>query len=323
MTEDLQLTLPFRTRAKDDPVILVDMMNLAFRCHFVHGELSSQGRPTGVMYGVLKALLALRRFNARVVFCWDDKTEPNWRYKYWPEYKAGRSRDPEIGRVVMPQLKRLRKVLRVLGCTRASVPGLEADDLIGILSARVAGKVYIFSTDHDFYQLAEGERVRIIRPRQEKGEFRVLDQRTIEDEYGFPIERFTHFLALGGDSADNVRPIPRFGEKRASALVQAGARADKPWREQGKSFRKRFAKLEPHWERVLAAYDVVAIPRSEKDERVASYVQGTMGIVPGSRGDRDARLKWFTSWCADHDMSEFLHKRREFFECTRSSLSPT
>jgi 5'-3' exonuclease len=153
------------------PMVLVDVMNLAFRSHFAAPNLhDEEGRPTSVLHGFLRALLPILAASGdAAVFCWDggvpgDRPRTPWRKVIYPEYKANRqpSDDAEMVRAQLPELHR---ALCILGFPSVGVPGLEADDLIAILSRP---RSIIYSSDRDLYQLI-GDTCRVMRPRKEGG----------------------------------------------------------------------------------------------------------------------------------------------------------
>ncbi len=312
-----QLQLPFY-RKSNEPLVLVDVMNLAFRAHFRFKHLvDAAGNPTGVYYGFLRSALLLKDFEATIILCWDgglpgcDRVT-NWRNAYYQEYKANRKKTADR-ETVFAQLARLRKVVRWLGWANCGCPGLEGDDIMGVLSVKTQRKVYLYTTDHDLYQLLEGERVRIIQGARKEGKYKIITQRQAEDEYGFPITQFPAYLALGGDHSDNIHPLPKVGEVRAKELVQAGARPDRSFLEQSSAFRREFAKYQPYWDGVQAAYRVAHIPRSIRDARIKSFVQAELPIESGSRLPLQERRQKFIRFCAVHDLREFLAQRGEFF----------
>src|SRR5205085_9611803 len=205
---------------KPEPVVLVDVFNLVWRSHFVFQNLESEGRPTGVIYGVLRAINELQEnISRKIIFCWDHgvpvpgAAKPrNWRDGFLSSYKANRKRDDDSTSKVFGQLRDVKRVIDWLGYSHVSVLGLEADDVIGILASEIAGPVLIFSTDKDFYQLLN-ERTEILVPKKDKGTFNRITQQSVEREYGFPIDRWAEFLALGGDSCDNVKAMRGMGPK--------------------------------------------------------------------------------------------------------------
>src|SRR5215467_8102677 len=99
-------------------VVLVDMMNLVFRCHFVHQNLQYDGEHTGVQYGVLRTIDQLRtNVSKRIVFIWDHgipvlgaPRPRNWRQDVVPKYKGTRQHDKDLQKIVFSQLEPLADI---------------------------------------------------------------------------------------------------------------------------------------------------------------------------------------------------------------------
>ena len=172
----------------NQPVILIDVMNLVFRAHFAFQNLQSDGKHTGVQYGVLKTIDQLRtNVSKRLVFVWDHgipvlgAARPrNWREDLVPAYKANRKRDKGLTRIVFSQLLDLADIITCLGYTNLGIMGLEADDVIGLLS-RHYDSVAIFSTDCDYYQLLN-KNVSIVIPKKDKKTYRFITRYNVEIE---------------------------------------------------------------------------------------------------------------------------------------------
>jgi 5'-3' exonuclease len=211
----------------------------------------------------------------------------------------------------------LRKAVDLLKYDQIGVGGLEADDVIGILSRQWPGAVIIYSNDHDMYQLLEQGRVEVFCPdgkeRAGLSGCKRIDQQGVEREYGVPIKHWPRYLALGGDTSDDVKPLLGVGPKGAARLVQEGARPDWPFRKHDCAFRKKYRWYESAWVKVQHAYEVVCIPRRASDARIVHLTQGAR-LRPRERGSVDeAAVAGFTTFCADLDLVDFLSIRRDFF----------
>ncbi|SEI82318.1 DNA polymerase I [Allopseudospirillum japonicum] len=199
-------------------VILVDASSYLYRAFSVLPPLiDSQGRPTGAMLGTLKMLKRLQKTYPQVpiITVFDAKGE-NFRHKLYKEYKANRtSADPDL----ILQIKPLHACIRALGLPLISQEGVEADDVIGVLAyqASQAGhQVLIISGDKDLCQLIN-----------EKVHMRTMDQRDhyfdpegVKEKYGISPEYIVDYLAIKGDTSDNVPGVKGIGEKGALALIQ-------------------------------------------------------------------------------------------------------
>jgi DNA polymerase-1 len=204
-------------------VFLLDGMALAYRAHFALLKsplVTSRGMPTGAVFGFLAALDRIveqeKPEEIVVVF---DAPEPTFRHREYAEYKATREKMPEE---LEPQLDYIRRVVEALGIPFVSVPGFEADDVIGTLAKRESalGKdVWIVSGDKDMLQLV-GERVRlynVMKPGQDEVE--IVGPAETAAKFGVPPEQVVDVLGLMGDASDNVPGVPGIGPKTAVRLV--------------------------------------------------------------------------------------------------------
>lgn len=200
-------------------VALIDGSGLVYRAWFaIPSNLRTTfGLHTNAVYGfaqMFRKLLAGRtpRYGA-VVF--DAPGRQTFRDAAYPAYKAGRPRMPEELREQLPWIERLvaahdYPILRV--------PGVEADDVIGTLTAQALERgheVTIVSGDKDFAQLVS-ERVRLFDSTKEV----VYDPELVRRKWGVPPERFRDWLALVGDKIDNVPGVPGIGAKTATHLLE-------------------------------------------------------------------------------------------------------
>ena len=231
----------------------------------------SKGEPTGAVFGFVSRVESLVQELQpdRLVVAFDSK-EKNFRHDLYPEYKAKRQLPPEE---LIQQLPAIREYLTCRGIHFLEKPGLEADDIIALLSRRFAAagsEVLIFSADKDLFQLV-GERVFIFHPKLK----RKLDRAAVKEFFGVYPEQIADYLALAGDASDNIPGIPGIGEKTATKLIEkfgslAAIRKDLDQVE-GKFQEKIRANshLFELWHRLL---DFSRIPAVELDLRVPLFV---------------------------------------------------
>ena len=308
------------------PLILVDVFNLAFRTHYACRGLTHEGTPTGLYHGFFQSVLALRKISKRIVFCWDqglpgDPRRECWHQEMFPAYKAAR-RNGEISNdviIVRDSLRTIHQVLNWMAYPSAGIPGLEADDIIGILSEQERGKVLVYSTDKDMYQLLTRDgRVQVLRPQKVGGTNKnvIITVQSVEKEFQIPVERWPMYLALGGDSSDGIKPMRGMGPKTAQTLVQAGADPRISFNKNPPEVRKRFAKLEPIWKKIQNCYSVALIPRHPFDTRIYGYIKDYIHRLDLHTAPPADGFKKFTTFCANHGLVSLLAARREFF-CSR------
>lgn len=197
-------------------LLLIDGSNYLFRAYHALPPLTtSTGEPTGAIKGFLGMLSRVHSLAkpdmAAVIFDAPGKT---FRHEMYPEYKANRPPMPDDLRV---QIDPLEKVVAALGWKVLIVPGIEADDVIGSLSAmakREGVKSVVATGDKDLSQLVDDDVV-ILNTMNTK----FYDRAGVIEKYGVPPERMIDYLALMGDKVDNVPGIKGCGPKTAAKWV--------------------------------------------------------------------------------------------------------
>ncbi|MBC4012619.1 DNA polymerase I [Morganella morganii] len=201
----------------DNPLILVDGSSYLYRAYHAFPPLTnSAGQPTGAMYGVLNMLRSLimqyEPSHVAVVFDAKGKT---FRDELFEAYKSHRPPMPDDLR---EQIAPLHDMVVAMGMPLLSVPGVEADDVIGTLAKQAAaeGRAVLISTgDKDMAQLVTPD-ITLINTMNNT----ILGPEEVETKYGVPPSLIIDYLALMGDSSDNIPGVPGVGEKTAQALLQ-------------------------------------------------------------------------------------------------------
>lgn len=201
----------------DNPLILVDGSSYLYRAYHAFPPLTnSRGEPTGAMYGVLNMLRSLiaqyQPTHVAVVFDAKGKT---FRDELFEHYKSHRPPMPDDLRT---QIEPLHEMVKAMGLPLLAVSGVEADDVIGTLAqeAERAGRSVLISTgDKDMAQLVTPA-ITLINTMTNT----ILGPEEVVAKYGVPPELIIDFLALMGDSSDNIPGVPGVGEKTAQALLQ-------------------------------------------------------------------------------------------------------
>ncbi len=196
----------------EKPLILVDGSSYLFRAYHALPPLTTAtGQPTGALYGVLNMLRKLIQQShpdyMAVIF--DTKTK-NHRHALFPAYKAHR---PEMPEDLAQQIEPLHTVIRALGIPLVVVEGVEADDVIGTLATQAVAqgfKVVISTGDKDFAQLVSS-RITLVNTMTDT----LLDVAGVQQKFGLPPERIVDYLALMGDSVDNIPGVAKVGPKTA------------------------------------------------------------------------------------------------------------
>ena len=200
------------------PLVLVDGSSYLYRAfHALPPLTTSTGQPVGAIRGVISMLnkLADSTGAERMVVVFDASGK-TFRDDMYAEYKANREKMPDELR---EQIEPLHSIIRALGFPLLAVPGVEADDVIGTLAkqAEAAGEEVLISTgDKDLAQLVT-DQVTLVNTMSDS----TLTPIGVEEKFGVPPERMIDFLALTGDSVDNVPGIPKCGPKTAAKWLNA------------------------------------------------------------------------------------------------------
>lgn len=196
------------------PLILVDGSSYLFRAyHALPPTLTNDdGHPTNAMLGVLNMLRRLLKDyepkHCVVVF---DSKGKNFRHELYPDYKANRIAMPEDLAV---QIEPLHEMIQLMGFPLIKQSGVEADDIIGTLTHQALehGQSVLISTgDKDMTQLIHAH-VHIVDTM--KGT--TMDGAYVKQKFGVNPEQMIDFLALVGDSSDNIPGVPKVGPKTAA-----------------------------------------------------------------------------------------------------------
>jgi DNA polymerase-1 len=208
-------------QADTHKVLLLDGHSLAFRAFFALPDtlVTSSGQVTNAVYGftaMLIKLLADERPRG-VVVCFD-KGMPQFRVDRYAEYKAGRAATPDLFK---QQLPLIREVLDSLRIPILELEGFEADDLLATITkhAREEGcEVVIVTGDRDILQLVR-DGVAVIMTRRGISDVIRYDSQTVLERYGVLPEKWTDFVALKGETSDNLPGVPGVGDKTAAQLI--------------------------------------------------------------------------------------------------------
>ncbi len=204
--------------------IIIDAMALAYKAYFAFMSsplITSKGEPTSAVYGFINQLLKILEDNKpdyiAVAF---DAHEKTFRHEQYKEYKAARHAMPDD---MIPQLDRVKEIIDALKIPLYISPKYEADDIIGTAVCKAEDKgleSFIITPDKDFNQLVN-ENVKVIRPGGKTGEEIVIyDVNKIKEEFGFEPKQMVDYLALIGDSSDNIPGVAGIGPKTAIPLIQ-------------------------------------------------------------------------------------------------------
>ena len=203
-------------------LLILDGHSLAYRAFFALPSTlaTTTGQVTNAVYGFTSMLIKLlaeeRPDYVAVAF---DVGRPVARLAMDADYKAGRRETPEDFR---PQLGLIQEVVETLKIPLLLVVDHEADDAIGTLAIRAAEKgieATIVTADRDFFQLVRPGIV-VMFNRRGISEITRMDEAAVEERFGLPPSKYLEYVALKGDTSDNIPGVPGVGEKTATKLIQ-------------------------------------------------------------------------------------------------------
>lgn len=196
-------------------IYLVDGSCFVYRAyHAIKGLRTSKGIPTNAVYGFTRTLLKiLKEKNIQYLLIAFDSPHPTKRHLTYEQYKITR---PETPKDLPGQIEYIKKIIDAFGIFRIEIPGYEADDIIATVAyAFQPLDCYIVSLDKDMLQIVS-DRIKIYDPLNDQ----IIDREFIIKKYGIGPEKFTDFMALVGDSIDNIPGVKGIGEKLASQLLK-------------------------------------------------------------------------------------------------------
>lgn len=203
--------------------VIIDAMALAYKAYFafISRPLSTKkGEPTSAVYGFMTQLLKVLEMHKPdyIAVAFDSK-EKTFRHEKYEAYKSSREEMPED---MIPQLERIKQIISALKMPIYILPGFEADDIIGtaVKKAEKFGLQSLAITpDKDYFQLIT-DKTKIVRPGKSTDEVIIYDKKKVEEELGFEPKYMVDYLALIGDSSDDIPGVPGIGPKTAVPLIQ-------------------------------------------------------------------------------------------------------
>src|SRR3990167_4159949 len=229
------------------PLVLVDGSSYFFRAfHALPPLITSRGQPTGAIYGVANMIKRLiKDYEPEQIVTVFDAKEKTFRDEIYPEYKAHR---PPTPKDLSSQFEPLMEVLSALGLPILTIPGVEADDVIGTISnlAKNAEKYVIISTgDKDMAQLVNSH-ISLINTMSNT----TMDEHGVFEKFGVKPNQIIDYLTLVGDASDNIPGVTKCGPKTAvkwlteyATLENLIANADKIPGKIGENLRTDIPKL--------------------------------------------------------------------------------
>ena len=201
-------------------LVLLDSNSLIYRAFFAVPPLTTtKGELANATFGFASILLkSLEQTTPQHIAAAFDLPVPTFRHEREATYKATRRPMPDELR---PQFERVKQLLEKFGVPMYSLPGFEADDVIGALARQAEAKgleTIIVSGDLDPLQLVS-PRVKLMTTRQGFQNTVIYDEEMIRQRYGLRPDQMVDFKALKGDATDNIPGVPGVGDKTAAKLI--------------------------------------------------------------------------------------------------------
>ena len=211
---------------KKDRLILFDSHAIIHRAyHAVPDFKSSDGTPTGALYGLSNMLMKIiADLKPDYMVAAYDLPKKTFRHEAYDGYKAGRKKtDDEL----VSQIIKSRDIFEAFHIPILEAEGFEADDILGTIVHQVLGhkemndvEIIIASGDMDTFQLVVKNRVKVFTFKKGLGEIAMYGEEEVMNRYGFLPKHVPDYKGLAGDSSDNIPGIRGIGEKTATNLIQ-------------------------------------------------------------------------------------------------------
>lgn len=202
--------------------LLIDGYNLGFRCFYAMPDLTrTDGFPTGALHAFFNSLIKLSgEHTPHTTAVFFDKGGSARHLKIHPDYKANRREAPDKFKSQIPSMKYL---CEIFGFNPTEREGIEADDLLASTAVKVkesGNTAIIASADKDFAQLVCPNIKQMLPPNPKNKEWTTLDSIGVKTKFGVSPTQIPDYLALIGDSVDNIEGIAGVGPKTAAKWLK-------------------------------------------------------------------------------------------------------
>ena len=208
---------------KKGKFVIIDAMSLAYKAYYAfitRPLFSSKGESTSAVYGfVVQLLKIIEDTKPDYIAVAFDSKEKTFRHDRYENYKSSRAEMPED---MIPQIERIKQIVNAFNIKTYILPKYEADDIIGTAvkkAAKMGLESFAITPDKDFVQIVN-DHVKIIKPGKTADNLMVIDRNAVIENYGFEPEQMIDYLALVGDSSDDIPGVAGIGPKTATPLIQ-------------------------------------------------------------------------------------------------------
>lgn len=212
----------------DKKIFLIDGHALVYRAFYAFVKnplINSKGQPTSAVFGFANYLIRLiENYNCPYITVVFDSSKPTFRHEMYAQYKANRVAMPDDLKVQIPLVFKLIEALNIATIMK---DGLEADDLIALLTRKALEEsfdVYLVTKDKDLMQLI-GPKVKMLAP-DGSGTLMVFGADDVKEKMGIEPQKIVDYLALIGDASDNIPGVPGIGPKTAVKILESGYSVD-------------------------------------------------------------------------------------------------
>ena len=202
--------------------VIIDALAMAYKAYFAFMNrplATSNGEPTSAVYGFITQLIkVIEQTNPDYLAVAFDSKEKTFRHEIYEGYKASRSAMPDD---MIPQIQRIKEFVENLNVPLYIKAGFEADDIIGAAVKVAENKnfeSFAVTPDKDYVQLVT-DNVKLIKPGKSTEELNIIDKQRVLEEYGFEPKYMVDYLALVGDSSDDIPGVAGIGPKTAQPLI--------------------------------------------------------------------------------------------------------
>ncbi len=195
---------------------LIDGNSYAYRAFYALKALSTpEGRPIGAVYGFFNMLFKVisEKKPEYLAFAFDYPA-PTFRHKKFEEYKIHRPRMPDD---LIEQFPLIKEIAGAMNIAVIEKEGFEADDILATIAKKFESKltIFIITGDKDILQLVDSN-IKIIDTHKEN---LIYDEEKVKEKFGVEPGQMVDFIALAGDSTDNIPGVTGIGAKTALALI--------------------------------------------------------------------------------------------------------
>lgn len=201
-----------------DKLVIIDGNSIFYRSFYALPLLSnSNGEYSNAVYGfAIQILNIIKNIKPKYMVVAFDVSKKTFRNEIYSDYKGTRKPMPDELR---SQIAPLKKMLGLMNIKIAEKEGIEGDDVIGIISKKFLDTETIIVTgDRDSFQLVD-DTTKVYFTKKGTSELKIMDEKTLKDEYGVTPKQFIDLKALQGDQSDNIPGVAGVGPKTATDLI--------------------------------------------------------------------------------------------------------